>query len=224
MSDPEGSRSTRATPTARSRKTGSRGWAWGAFTATLATLVLGGVVVLPAPQASAHSGQSIITLSAAKDAGAVRVTAKVVYLDGDAVKGEDLVGIAYAPTTGNAHDLHLAPTADPGSYTVTEPLEAGPWKVEVDAVTRTRGLQSIGFTVTPEGEVVNFQSPSPLPAGLKVPSALRPLTDGAPAARGSRGLVLAVTGGAGVVIVFILLAVRRRTSADRAGSPGAAPP
>ena len=222
MSDPEVSRSSRATPTAHSRRRPSRGW--GALTAMITMVVLGGLAVLAAPQASAHSGQSIITLSAEKDAGAVRVTAKVVYLDGDVVKGEDVVGVAYAPATGTMHDLHFAPTAAPGSYAVTEKLEAGPWKVEVDAVTRARGVQSIGFTVTPEGEVVNFQSPAPLPAGLKVPPALRPLTDGAPAAEGSRGLVLAVAGCTAVVIVLILLAVRRRTSADRAGAPGAAPP
>ncbi len=179
-----------------------------------------------APSADAHALICVITLDVSGSGPTVTLTAEVRYPDHDPVVGETLVGVAYNPTTGQVVPLSLVPTASQaGFWTSTLHLAPGGWKAEVDAVSKTRGLQSIGFAVGTSGAPSGVVSPDPLPASIIVPGA------GAAAdssglrkdpVNGTSPLVVAVAIfflvlGAGIPLAILVRGRGRRPTAAAAG-------
>ncbi len=136
-----------------------------------------GVALVPlvgaaAGPAAAHSPISSIVLTVAPAQQRLELSASIRYPDHDPVKGETVVAVAYSPDTREVAPLALA--EDPsvaGRWSGPLDLQPGRWQVEVDAIRKTKGLQSIGFVVAADGSVSDVSSPAPLPATVAVPSA-----------------------------------------------------
>ena len=150
------------------------------FVAVRQALVLRAVILLVLAAASvagvgvgsarAHALISVIDLTVVGGGPSTTVRAAVHYPDHDPVVGETVVGVAYSASTGRTVVLALSPDPRVAAEWVASPhLGAGGWQVEVDAVAKTTGLQSIGFTVSADGEVTDVVTPSPLPAAVVVP-------------------------------------------------------
>ncbi len=181
------------------------------------------VVAMPlwsASSAAAHSPVSSITLTVGGEGESLNLTAEVRYPDHDAVVGETVVGVAYDNATAQVEQVVLsALPGRPGFYRVSVNLAPGPWRVEVDAVAKTQGLQSIGFTAMGTGPPSEVFSPAPLPAS--VPAPVVPGAAGVTAQKAPPSSTMsAVTVGTLLVLVLAGLAVpvvllRRRAAAVR---------
>jgi hypothetical protein len=152
-------------------------------TVRIATTVMVALAVatIGAGTASAHARVCIIQLQVTGGPTTTTVRAVLRYPDHDPVLGETVVGVAYRPDVGQTLPLELSPVSHAdGEWSATIHLDPGRWQVEVDAVKKTRGLRSVGFTIAPNGAVRDVRQPSPLPATVQVP--------GAPAAASTSGL------------------------------------
>ncbi|GAA1892835.1 hypothetical protein [Lapillicoccus jejuensis] len=182
----------------------------------LAAALLGPVVGGALPTASAHALISAVTLSVEAQGPELSVVAEVRYPDHDAVVGESVVGVAYRAADGSTQPLHVSPAPGrPGYYVGTAQLTPGDWQVEMDAVGKTRGLQSVGFTLHATGPATAVASPAPLPATVQLPSAPAAVDGGQrvrPANATSQWLVVLCSAfvvlGAGIPVLLL----RRRSS------------
>lgn len=138
----------------------------------LAVLVVAHLVWLGQAPASAHSPISTIVLQVSGSGGDVVVTASIRYPDSDPVVGETVRAVAYLPDTAESRPLTLSETKGArGQWRGTVHATPGRWQLEVDAVRKSKGLQSIGFVVGDDGSISDVASPSPLPATVVVPGA-----------------------------------------------------
>lgn len=141
-------------------------------TALLVALLGAPLLWLGQAPASAHSTISTIVLEVAGSGGGIGVTASIRYPDSDPVVGETVRAVAYSPDLKQSRALTLTETSGQrGRWFGTLHPTPGHWQVEVDAVRKTKGLQSIGFVVGDDGALADVASPSPLPATVVVPGA-----------------------------------------------------
>lgn len=187
----------------------------------LVAALLGPVVSAALPTASAHALISTLTLTVDASGPELSVVAEVRYPDHDAVVGETVVAVAYRASDGSTQPLHVTPVPDrPGYYRGTAQLSPGAWQVEMDAVTRTRGLQSMGFTLHAIGPATGVVSPDPLPATVQLPAAPAAVTGGqrVAAATGTSPWIVVLCSAFVVLGAGIPVLLLRR----RAGHPDAA--
>ncbi len=151
----------------------------------------------------AHNKNSLIDLAVASVSGGVRVQADVRYDDGDPVIDEDVLGVLRDGSSGETTQLTLGSRGNAGQYVTDVPLEAGEWDLEVDAVTYTRGVRTVHFTLSDTGEVSNMAFVAALPNNIERPTTAR--------SRIGMILVWAVVVAFGVLIVFVVVELRRRS-------------
>lgn len=180
------------------------------------------VVALAGP-ASAHSLVSYVTLTVGSSSAGVVVSAEIRYPDHDPVGGETVVGVAYSRATSTTVPLSLQPVeGSPGTWRASVHVSSGYWQVEVDAITKTRGLQSVGFQVSALGEVSDMASPAPLPATVRIPGAVaavdsNSLRSEAANSNPSWSIILAV-GAMTLAAAVPVILLRRRRPRDHAGA------
>lgn len=179
-------------------------------------------IVVVSGSASAHSLVSYITLTVSGSSSGVVVRAEVRYPDHDPVLGETVVGVAYSRATTSTVPLSLSPVeSSPGMWESSTRLPSGSWQVEVDAITKTRGLQSVGFAVAPTGEVSGVVSPSALPATVQIPGTAAAVDGGVRTGAANSNPPWAILLAAAAVAVAVCLPpllLRRRHSRALAGT------
>ncbi len=167
--------------------------------------------------ASAHSPISTIVLEVTGSRGDIAITATIRYPDSDPVESETVAAVAYSPDLRQVRPLKLTEIqGQPGRWLGTVHLTPAHWQVEVDAIRKTRGLQSIGFEVADDGTLAEVSSPSPLPATVVVPGATAEAGTGrrvAPASGAARSPVTwaVMLGMAGLLALVVL---RRRAPTE----------
>lgn len=153
--------------------------------------------------APAHNKNSLINVAVVPAPGGVRVQAEVRYDDGDPVVDEDVLGLVRDSSSGQTTQLKFGASGAPGQYVTDIPLDEGQWDLEVDAVTYTRGVRTVHFTLSGAGEVSKLTVVAALPNSLE-----RPTT-----ARSHVGVILmgAVIVAFGLLIFVVVVELRRRS-------------
>lgn len=155
--------------------------------------------------APAHNKNSLIDVAVVSAPGGVRAQAEVRYDDGDPVVDEDVVGLVRNSSSGQTTQLTFGARGTEGQYVTDIPLEAGEWDLEVDAVTYTRGVRTVHFTLSSSGEVSNLTSVAALPNSIERPTSARN--------RVGPILLAAVLVAFGLLIVVVVVELRRRSKA-----------
>ncbi|MGO4664532.1 hypothetical protein AB4Z14_21955 [Terrabacter sp. 2TAF16] len=151
----------------------------------------------------AHNKNSLIDLAVSSIPDGVRVQAEVRYDDGDPVVDEDVLGVLRDGSSGATSQLKFGSGGTAGQYVTDVPLEAGEWDLEVDAVTYTRGVRTVHFTLSNSGEVSKMTVVAALPNNIERPTTAR--------SRIGMILVWTVVVAFGVLIAFVVVELRRRS-------------